>query len=50
VCIFYNLTIFQFSIPLLIQTYGVFIITYIAAKVIKLPHNIAAPAWPYHHL
>lgn len=32
------------AIPLLIQTYGVFIITYMAAKAIKLPHNIAAPA------
>ena len=32
------------AIPLLVQTYGIFIITYLAAKAIKLPHNIAGPA------
>ncbi|MGB3727218.1 MAG: ACR3 family arsenite efflux transporter [Glaciecola sp.] len=32
------------AIPLLIQTYGIFAIAYIAAKQMKLPHNIAAPA------
>jgi len=32
------------AIPLLLQTYGIFAIAYTAAKVIKLPHNIAAPA------
>lgn len=32
------------AIPLLIQTYGIFIIAYGLAKAIKLPHNIAAPA------
>ncbi|SET78013.1 ACR3 family arsenite efflux transporter [Thalassotalea agarivorans] len=32
------------AIPLLIQTYGIFAITYYIAKKIKLPHNIAAPA------
>jgi len=32
------------AIPLLIQTYGIFAIAYIAAKRMKLPHNIAAPA------
>ena len=32
------------AIPLLIQTYGIFIITYWLTKRIKLPHNIAAPA------
>ena len=32
------------AIPLLIQTYGIFAIAYGAAKAIKLPHNIAAPA------
>lgn len=31
------------AIPLLIQTYGVFMIAYGAAKAMKLPHNIAAP-------
>jgi ACR3 family arsenite transporter len=32
------------SIPLLIQTYGIFALAYWAAKRMKLPHNIAAPA------
>ncbi|MBJ2127822.1 ACR3 family arsenite efflux transporter [Alteromonas sp. IB21] len=32
------------AIPLLIQTYGIFAIAYFAAKRMKLPHNIAAPA------
>ena len=32
------------AIPLLIQTYGIFVIAYGAAKALKLPHNIAAPA------
>ena len=32
------------AIPLLIQTYGIFAIAYAAAKVMRLPHNIAAPA------
>ncbi|NRB40226.1 MAG: ACR3 family arsenite efflux transporter [Pseudomonadales bacterium] len=32
------------AIPLLIQTYGIFAIAYGAAKWLKLPHNIAAPA------
>lgn len=31
------------AIPLLIQTYGIFAIAYIAAKQLKLPHNVAAP-------
>ncbi len=37
-------TIVLIAIPLLIQTYGIFAIAYGAAKVLKLPHNIAAPA------
>lgn len=37
-------TIVLIAIPLLIQTYGIFIIAYMAAKWMKLPHNIAAPA------
>ncbi|GAA5316730.1 MAG: ACR3 family arsenite efflux transporter [Candidatus Pelagadaptatus aseana] len=37
-------TIVLIAIPLLIQTYGIFAITYGAAKAMKLPHNIAAPA------
>ncbi|MEO9655945.1 ACR3 family arsenite efflux transporter [Marinomonas sp.] len=32
------------AIPLLIQTYGIFAITYYLAKRVKLPHNVAAPA------
>lgn len=38
------LAIVLIAIPLLIQTYGIFAITFIAAKLIKLPYNIAAPA------
>jgi ACR3 family arsenite transporter len=38
------LVILLIAIPLLIQSYGIFAIAYIAAKIIKLPHNIAAPA------
>lgn len=36
--------IFLIAIPLLIQTYGIFAISFIAARMIKLPYNIAAPA------
>ncbi|WP_226661599.1 ACR3 family arsenite efflux transporter [Microbulbifer aggregans] len=32
------------AIPLLIQTYGIFAISYGAARSMRLPHNIAAPA------
>ncbi|MFC6439439.1 ACR3 family arsenite efflux transporter [Bowmanella sp. JS7-9] len=32
------------AIPLIIQTYGIFAIAYLAAKWMKLPHNVAAPA------
>ncbi|MDA0789831.1 MAG: ACR3 family arsenite efflux transporter [Proteobacteria bacterium] len=32
------------AIPLLIQTYGIFAVAYGAARSLKLPHNIAAPA------
>lgn len=38
------LTIVLIAIPLLIQTYGIFAIAYAAARAMKLPHNIAAPA------
>ncbi|WP_409524293.1 ACR3 family arsenite efflux transporter [Nitrincola sp. MINF-07-Sa-05] len=38
------LTIGMIAIPLLIQTYGIFIIAYAAAYWLRLPHNIAAPA------
>ncbi len=37
-------TILLIAIPLLIQTYGIFAIGYAAAKAMRLPHNIAAPA------
>jgi ACR3 family arsenite transporter len=37
-------TILLIAIPLLIQSYGIFAIAYVAAKAIKLPYNIAAPA------
>jgi ACR3 family arsenite transporter len=37
-------TILLIAVPLLIQTYGIFAIAYLAAKAIRLPHNIAAPA------
>lgn len=38
------LAIVLIAIPLLMQTYGIFAIAYGAAKAMKLPHNIAAPA------
>lgn len=37
-------TIVLIAIPLLIQTYGIFILAYSAARALKLPYNIAAPA------
>ncbi|WP_432697531.1 ACR3 family arsenite efflux transporter [Marinobacterium sp. YM272] len=37
-------TIVLIAIPLLIQTYGIFALAYGAARWLKLPHNIAAPA------
>jgi ACR3 family arsenite transporter len=37
-------TIVLIAIPLLLQTYGIFTIAYTAARSLKLPHNIAAPA------
>lgn len=37
-------TILLIAIPLLIQTYGIFVLAYAAAKALKLPHNIAGPA------
>lgn len=38
------LHILLIAIPLVIQTYLIFFIAYLAAKMLKLPHNIAAPA------
>ncbi len=37
-------TIALIAIPLLIQTYGIFAIAYSAARSLRLPHNVAAPA------
>lgn len=37
-------TIVLIAIPLLIQTYGIFVLAYGAAKFMRLPHNIAGPA------
>ncbi|WP_409439464.1 ACR3 family arsenite efflux transporter [Psychromonas sp. GE-S-Ul-11] len=37
-------TILLIAIPLILQTYGIFAVTYFIAQKMKLPHNIAAPA------
>lgn len=37
-------TIGLIAVPLLLQTYGIFAITYVAARTLKLPYNVAAPA------
>ncbi|MBK8972563.1 MAG: ACR3 family arsenite efflux transporter [Hahellaceae bacterium] len=37
-------TIVLIAIPLLIQTYGIFAIGYGGARLLRLPHNVAAPA------
>ena len=38
------LAIVLIAIPLLIQTYGIFVIAYLAARRLDLPHNVAGPA------
>ena len=38
------LVIAMIAVPLIIQSYGIFIIAYVAAKALKLPHNVAGPA------
>ena len=38
------LAIVLIAIPLLLQTYGIFALAYGAARALRLPHNIAAPA------
>jgi len=38
------LHILLIAIPLILQTFFIFFISYITGKIIKLPHNIAAPA------
>ncbi|WP_291582692.1 ACR3 family arsenite efflux transporter [Clostridium sp. UBA6640] len=38
------LHIILIAIPLIIQTFLIFFIAYIASRILKLPHNVAAPA------
>jgi len=38
------LNILLIAVPLVIQTYLIFFIAYFASKMLKLPHNVAAPA------
>ena len=38
------LAIVLIAIPLLIQTYGIFLIAFVAARWLRLPHNVAGPA------
>ena len=38
------LLIAMIAVPLLLQTYGIFAIGWVGAKLLKLPHDIAAPA------
>ncbi|MEP5765926.1 MAG: ACR3 family arsenite efflux transporter [Halieaceae bacterium] len=37
-------TILLIAVPLLVQTYGIFALAYAGARMLALPHNIAAPA------
>ncbi len=37
-------TIILIAIPLMLQAYGIFAISYVAAKALRLPHNVAGPA------
>ncbi len=39
-----SLHIVLIAIPLIIQTFFIFFIAYLASKALKLPHNIEAPA------
>jgi len=38
------MNILLIAVPLVIQTYLIFFIAYLASKMLKLPHNVAAPA------
>ena len=38
------LVIAMIAVPLIVQSYGIFLIAYVAAKALKLPHNVAGPA------
>jgi ACR3 family arsenite transporter len=38
------LVIAMIAVPLMVQTYGIFVLAYVAAKAMRLPHNVAGPA------
>ena len=38
------LVIILIAIPLIIQTYGIFFVSYLGAQLLKLPHQVAGPA------
>jgi ACR3 family arsenite transporter len=38
------LVIAMIAVPLILQSYGIFVIAYLGAKLLKLPHNVAGPA------
>ena len=38
------LVIAMIAVPLILQSYGIFAISYLAAKALRLPHNVAGPA------
>ena len=38
------LVIAMIAVPLIVQSYGIFVISYLGAKALKLPHNVAGPA------
>ncbi len=38
------LVIAMIAVPLIVQSYGIFVISYVAAKALRLPHNVAGPA------
>lgn len=38
------LVIAMIAVPLILQSYGIFVLAYLGAKLLKLPHNVAGPA------
>ena len=38
------LVVAMIAVPLILQTYGIFVLAYLGAKLLKLPHNVAGPA------
>ena len=38
------LVVAMIAVPLILQTYGIFVLAYAGAKLLKLPHNVAGPA------